>query len=172
MNHGKAALRLDAEDNPILAAEEYEYAIVGKEATIEMFLNLAVIYFFSSWDFGFTSYYHLPHEFMKKAHERWRKVLDLAEERFGHHSEIRFWRHYFLYISKGQENFDSACEAFANPTESLVPFFYLFSQSKGRKHRDEAEALYQIVRDRTTARKRYVEEILRSRLKPGYGWPR
>ena len=153
----------DSRDCPREAALAYEIALQEDEANLDTFLNLAVLYFVCT-DFGYSAHHHLLPEFSAKAYERALAILDKAEERFGRNVEIVFWRQYFQYIVLGDEPFIEPCEQLVSSGSSLVPYFYLFTSFQGEKYRPQAQQLFELVRDGTTAKKRYIRSILESRI--------
>jgi len=150
-------------DEPVQAAQAYEQAIQESTGDLDLFLNLAVLYFVCT-DPGYASHHRLSDDFVKIAWDKANKVLDEAESRFGTQAEIIFWRHYFRFVVLGEEPFVDTCRQLAHSSPSLVPYFYLFTSPGGWEYRREAEQLLELVRDGTTAKKRYIRSILKDRL--------
>lgn len=155
---------LDAKDEPVQATEAYEQAIEQSDANLDTFLDLAVLYF-TCTDGGYLAVHHLSNEFVRKAGVRMYEVLEHAEDQYDERSEILFWRLYFRWIWGEGEPFLKEAEQLAARGESLVPYFYLFSASNGKKYREEAQHLFDLVKNASTARKRYIKSILESRRK-------
>jgi hypothetical protein len=156
---------LDTQERPVEAAEAYERAIAEEDATLDLYLNLAVLYFVCT-DFGYQAYHHLSDEFIAKAWDRAFKLLDEAESRFGPDSEITFWRRYFRFVRLGDDPFIEECERLALSGSLLVPYFYLFGYTGEEKHREQAQKLYESVKNGSTEKQRYIRSILENRLKP------
>jgi hypothetical protein len=150
---------LDAADERVAAAKKYEEALRTGDDGLAALLDLAVLYF-TLLDPGEAAAHHVGREFLDQAWERANELLREAEERFGRNSEIDFWRRYFAFIVLGEEPFVADCRRIANSDESLVPFFYLWSESGGDEYRKEAEALYKRVSAGRTARERYVRSMV------------
>lgn len=165
MSARQEAIMLDREDRPVEAAEAYERAIMENDASLDTFLNLAVLYF-ECTDGGYAAQHRLPNEFMRSSFERANDILTKAEARFGKHPEIDFWRYYFKYVVLGDEHFVDACRRLAQSSSSLVPYFYLFPRPGGLEYRREAEELLNQVREGLTAKDRYIRSILQPRLEP------
>ncbi len=163
MSAREEAARWDAMDQPLEAAKLYETAITEPGASLETFLDLAVLYF-KCTDPGYFSEHHLADEFVDLAWRRANAVLDHAEIVFGWHPEIAFWRRYFSFVTLGEDPFDQECERLARPGQSLVPYFYLFTRKEGERYREQAEKLLEAVRQGRTARERYIRSILEPRL--------
>jgi hypothetical protein len=164
MNSKELALKLDAEDKPIEAVKAYEEAIKEPGADLDIYLNLAVLYFVCT-DFGYAAHHHLPDELFDKAWERMISLLDEAESRFDKNDEVDFWRRYFRYIGLGNDESVMEREPLKSST-SLIPYFYLFKSGNGDEYRSEAEKLYELVADETSAKKRYIKSILESNVEP------
>jgi len=153
----------DSRDYPREAALAYEIAIQKYEASLDTILDLAVLYFVCT-DFGYSAHHHLLPEFSAKAYERALEILDIAEDRWGQKVEIVFWRQYFRYVVLGDDPFVEMCEQLARSSSSLIPYFYLFTSIEGEKYRPQAQQLFELVKDGTTAKKRYIRSILESRV--------
>ncbi len=152
---------LDANEKPVEAAAAYEAAIVSGDATLETYLNVAVLYWVAT-DSGYFSYHHLPDEFVIRAGRRAKDLLSKAELKFGCHNEIDFWRYYFDYVSLGHAARIDYCVDLATRGPSLVPYFHLFELTGDRKYRSEAQALLASIEPPRTERARYVQSVLRS----------
>lgn len=157
------ALEFDALDKPIEAANAYEASIQLNEADLEVYLNLAVLYFCCN-DGGYAAYHKLSKEFLEHSWNRMWEVLDEAENRYGKNLEIEFWRYYFKAILLGGESFFSECLTLVEKDGSDIPYFYLFLFQEGRHFQSQAESLYSHVIDGSTQKKRYIRSILENYL--------
>jgi hypothetical protein len=157
------ALRFDAEDQPIEAADAYEAAISQEEdrVTSGTYLDLAVLYFVCN-DGGYAAHHHLPQAFLERAWERMFQLPEQAEARFGQHSEFSFWRRFFAYFWLGGEQFQEECAVYVADGRTLVPYFYLyaFSSDPDECYRSEAMNLRRQVRSGRTAKDRYILTVL------------
>lgn len=158
------ASKFDAQDRPIDAVKAYEKAITEQDADLETFLNLAVLYFMCT-DYGYIAHHKLSNEFVEKAWKRANEVLKEAESKFGKQAEIDFWRYYFRFVVLGDKPFIEIAENLSR--SSLVPYFYLFTSPRGERYRQKAQQLLELVRDGTTAKKRYIKSILEGKLTSG-----
>jgi hypothetical protein len=163
MTSREIALEFDSEDRPIDAADAYEEAVKEADADLDLYMNLASLYFVCT-DGGYASYHHLSNEFVNKAWERAMQLLDEAESRFGRNDEIEFWRRYFCFISLGEDESIMERERFTS-SRSLVPYFYLFLSGDGKDYYSEAQKLLEQVLNGNTAKERYIKSILESRVK-------
>lgn len=155
------ARQLDASDNLVEAAIEYERAIAGGCFELDVYLDLAVLYLVLL-DLGEAAARRLTKDYLDRAWRRANQLLEEANLLFGHNSEIEFWRRYFAYSVLGSDPFTEECKELARGEESLVPFFYLFAESGGCDFQNEAGRLLQQVDAGATARQRYIKSILES----------
>jgi hypothetical protein len=159
MNFQELALAFDAQVRPLEAAWAYEIAINAPDAEVELFLNLAVLYF-ECVDVGYAAHHHLSENFVSGAWIRAFEILKAAEARFGNQTELEFWRLYFSFIYSGEEPIDDACRKLAERKDSFIPYLYLFTSSGKKKYLEEASKLLQAVKDGDTERKRYIKSVL------------
>jgi len=153
------AAALDELDKPLEAADAYEALLSTEAATLEDYLNLAALYS-ESHDFGYMAHHGLSKEFVVRAGRRFSEVLAEAENRFGQHSEMSFWRRYHQYVHGGGEPFVDECRLLARPEESLVPFLYLFVATDRQLYRAEAERLFRAIRGGRSTRERHIRSLL------------
>lgn len=164
MNFEELALGFDAQESPVEAAWAYEIAIGNPDANLDLFLNLAVLYF-ECLDFGYASHHRLSERFTSGAWDRAFIILNKAGERFGRQTEIEFWRLYFAHIYSGEELTTNACEELARGKDSLIPYMYLFTSSEDKRFLEEARELYESVKDGATQRRRYIKSVLEPTLR-------
>ena len=159
MNLFLAALEKDLHEDILGAAETYEKAI-KEDGPVDAYINLGFLYW-QSTEYGFNAFHHLPLDFIKLAEERYPKVLKQAETRFAGSPEIEFWKLYFDYLSLGTEEFTEECERLVlQKNGSLVPYFYLYSISGGRRFKDEAMVLLKTCKSLPTTKNRYIVSII------------
>lgn len=158
-----SALAFDKLDQPVAAAHAYESAIANENIDIQIYLNLAVLYFVCC-DGGYATHHKLSQQFLDQAWTRSFTVLDEAEHRFGQEPEAEFWKKYFQFILLGGNPFIQECEQLIQDKVILIPFFYLFMSPGGNRYEVQAEQLLQRVRVGTTAKERYIKSIIESSL--------
>ncbi|OGK97777.1 MAG: hypothetical protein A3I14_08860 [Candidatus Rokubacteria bacterium RIFCSPLOWO2_02_FULL_73_56] len=163
MSASEEAAMWDAQERPVEAVEAYERAIAEPDAGLDTFLNLALLYL-ECTDPSYIHHHKLSGFLVAAAEQRMPEVLEEAERRFGASSEIEFWKLYLPYAHAGAEPFVNECERLAEAGTSLVPYFYLFNASDGRRYRPEAERLFSEVQRRRNARERYIWSVLVRRL--------
>lgn len=159
MNFKELAFKFDAQISPVEAVWAYEVAVNEPDVELEVFLNLAVLYF-ECGDYGYAAHHHLSGDFVSAAWNRAFEILDKAKERFGEQTEVDFWRLYFPYIYSEEEPIDNACLTLTQRNNSLVPYLYLFTASGKKQYLTQAQELLELVRDGTTARKRYIKSVM------------
>ena len=157
------ALRLDALQRPLEAAWAYEIALTSPDADLDLFLNLAVLYF-ECQDFGFASNHKLSQEFTSGCWIRLFESLAIAEERFGKTTEIDFWRLYALSIYSDDEGIESQCIELLDRNDSLLPAMYLFFLGHYR-FIDQMHNLLKVVERGSTQRERYIKSVVESALR-------
>ncbi|MDP3938768.1 MAG: hypothetical protein Q8R92_11630 [Deltaproteobacteria bacterium] len=153
------ALALDTAQDLPAAAREYERAVRDVGATLETYLNLAVLYFVLV-DPGEASTRGLSADFVNAAWRRATELLEEASDRFGSNSEIEFWKRYFRFVVVGDAFLPEECEELAKSGGSLVPYFFLSSACDDNRYCEQTEVLREQVRARETARQRYVYDML------------
>lgn len=159
MNFKELALTFDARMSPVEAVWAYEVAINDPDVEIEMYLNLAVLYF-ECVDFGYAAHHRLSEDLVSGAWDRAFQILAEAKERFGNQTELEFWQLYFSFIYAEGEPIDMACKELAQKGDSLVPYMYLFTSSGKKRWLEEVKKLLELVEDGTTERKRYIKSVI------------
>ncbi len=163
---------LDAEDNPVVAADACEQCIAAGVATLDDYVNLAVLYFVCN-DGGDAAHHQLDVAFLERAWTRMDDVLQDAEDRFGPHPEITFWRRYCPWILGMADTRPNVAERVGLLTsgETLVPAFYLVGASAevgsddAIRHRALAARLLIGVTPGVTARQRCIRSVTESTLR-------
>lgn len=161
MSMSEQTVLFDNQTQPVEAARIYELAIADPSVQRDTYLNLAVLYFVCN-DGGFAAHHHLPVTFLEFAWDRAFTLLDQAEQCFGIHPEVTFWRQYFRFILLGEIMPDGAYEHIVKAGISLIPAFYLFAftGTKGVQYYKQAKLLAAIVEPGATTKQRYIQSIL------------
>ena len=162
MNFQELALEVDAREQPVEAAWAYEIAIHSTEARVDVFLNLALLYF-QCVDYGYQVRHQLREEFVSGCWARSFQVLHMAERLFGNQTEVHFLRAYFSSIYSGEKGIEDLCERLAKRNDSLLPAAHLFLAGK-TQHREAAQELLQSVKDGSTERQRYIKSVIEAAL--------
>lgn len=158
MTSSELALRFDSLEQPLEAAWAYEVAIQEPSARIELFLNLAVLYFEFN-DFGYAAFHKLSEDVVGAAWDRGIAVLDLAESRHGPDTEVVFWREYFAYIYRDNPRMDIVLRELAKQGSPIAAAFS--KASSGPTLHDKLEELRAHVKEGRTERERYLRGILK-----------
>lgn len=157
------ALAADACDDLFRTADFYEAAIRSGNTSLDVLLNLAVLYW-EACDPG-EARVAARRDFFQLAGRRSYELLDQAVATYPSSVEARFWRAFVRGISLG-EPFDlsDARELLRQEPTCLVPAFFVFGQTKGDEAPRAAADLLIQVRDGATYRDRYVRRYLLSAL--------
>lgn len=158
------AKQFDAQDLLIKASEAYEGLIATGKADIDIYVDLAVLYFVCT-DYGYSTYHALPRWFIEKSWKRAHEVLNEATIVFGNEPEFLFWHKYFDFVVLGDSPFDDECQQWVARSNTLVPYFYLFSVVDTDKYKEQATKLFELVKYGHTAKERYIKSILEPHLK-------
>jgi len=143
------------------AAELYEAVISAGDASLQAYLNLALLYWRAT-DPGLAAAKHFM-DFFHLAAERFPVLLKEAERRYPSSTAVRFWRLYIPWADLGEPLDPELCRRLLRQDpEELVPAMYLFSDSEGKEAREEAAALLRQARAEGTTGAGYVRTFLES----------
>jgi hypothetical protein len=149
-----------------LAAAGYEGVLAGGEASLEVLLNLAVLYW-QATDTGMAAAKKLNPDFLVTAGGRFPELLAEAQRRFPMSTEPRFWRRYIAWADLGEPFGGDECrELLREDPATLVPAMHLFAVSHGKEARAEALELLRRCNEDGTTRARYVASVIQGVLKP------
>lgn len=159
------ALDADRRGDLPLAAALYEELLAKGEASLEVLLNLAILYWVAT-DPGMAAAIRWGADFWQTAARRFPELLSEAESRFPTSVEPRFWRRYIAWADLGEPFDEDECRALlredpANP----LPALYLFATSHGKEAQTEALELLRRCREDGTTRAGYVVSVLESALR-------
>jgi hypothetical protein len=153
------ARSFDLAERPFEASAAYERAIDAGECDLEVYLDLAVLYWVST-DCGFYCHHRLSEEFIATAEARSRELLSEAEQRFGPSNEVEFWRLYFDFITYGSELTRDRCAELAWQGPSLAPFMHLAVLDDSDEVGRQARVLQTRLANPQTERERYLKAVL------------
>jgi hypothetical protein len=157
----RQALEFDLLDAPVEAAKSYEDALKSDDATKQLFLNLALLYF-ECCDAGYAAEHRIGQEFLQRASEGMFRVLEQSTIRFGRQAEVVFWRIYFKFILIGSDPEYDQCRELAK--ETIVPSFHLLTAPYGAQYVSRVEELLRRVAERSTFYERYIHSAGSSAL--------
>lgn len=148
-----------------LAAVRYEEVLAGGEASLEVLLNLAVVYW-QATDTGVAAAKKLSPDLLATAGRRIPELLEEARRRWPTSTEPRFWRRYIAWADLGEPFGGDECrELLREDPAALVPAMHLFAASQGREAEAEALELLRRCQDDGTTRARYVASVIQGVLK-------
>jgi hypothetical protein len=163
MNLRDVALSLDAEGNkPVEAVWAYELATRTGDAELELFLNLAAIYF-SANDVGFAAAHGLDTRFVDVAYYRAVEVLKDAESRFGAHPETSTWLLYLEERVIGQEPDPGTYETLSSQPGAMLAHLLIEREPVDHGTRGERMGAPWNSDARSTERGRYMTSLATSR---------
>ena len=156
------AVQRDIEGDYVRAADHYEQVIQAGGASLEAYLNLAVLYW-QCTDYGFNASHKLDIEFIHKSGERYQLLLQEAGQRFSNRPEIKFWVLYCDYITLGNPPFVEECKLLVDASnQTLVPYFYLYSASQGSEYEAKAHILLEECLKHPTVKNKYIASVIKS----------
>jgi hypothetical protein len=165
MNMRDDAIAADRDGRLLNAADLYEKVLEREGRSLEIFLNLAVLYWQVS-DFGFWAEKGLPEKFVKHAGVRLYDLLDAEFNAYRKCEEARFWKKYILWADLGEEFSAEECEDMLRNDQCAVsPVMFLFAESKGKHYREQAMELLAQCQVECTTRARYVQSVIEGVLK-------
>ena len=171
------ARAMDVAERPVEAIAAYEQAVTEPDTELNVFLDLAVLYFVC-FDFGYAAHHRLPDDLMRSTWDGFDAALDAAQERFGPHPEILCWRMYIDFIigrtrDTGLDH--RKLQELLATGQTILPYMCLFTSLAGLDHdsrqpyRAGAMQLLQASQPRQTERQRYVFSVLESALEKNSG---
>jgi hypothetical protein len=144
----------------IRTADGYEAIVAQGNAPVEVYINLAVLYW-QCTEPGFLVSTNFNLTFFKRAGERYPEVLNEAARKYAQHSEVQFWQLYCDYITLGNPPFEEQCIALTkHPDCPLVPYFYLFSARQGQAYQEEATRLLDCCRASLSLKSCYIISVI------------
>jgi len=159
------ALDADRKGELQLAATGYEAVLAGGEASLEVLLNLAVLYW-QATDTGMAAAKKLNPDFLATAGRRFSELLTEAQTRFPMSTEPRFWRRYIAWADLGETFGGDECrELLREDPAALVPAMHLFAISQGKEAEADALELHRRCQDEGTTRARYLASVIQGVLK-------
>jgi len=158
------ALEADRAGDMERAAKLYEETISAGDASLQTYLNLALLYWRAT-DPGLAAAKHFT-DFFHLAGRRFTALLKDAELRFPSSTAVRFWLLYIPWADLGEPLDPERCRRLLreDPKE-LIPAMYLFNDSEGKEAREEAATLLHQARAAGTTGAGYVVSFLESAFK-------
>jgi hypothetical protein len=162
------ALQAEKDDNLLRAIALYEEALSEPPAPLAAFTNLAFLYWEVSYDFGvqtaFLQAHALPDHAVYAYPAQWRRVLQLAQQRFPEEVELDYWHAFFTE----EETYSTQPAAPALLTNlpdqwssSLLPYLYRYQHGLATDQ-DALTQLYQTVRGASTHKDKWLAHLIKS----------
>lgn len=159
------AIAADRDGRLLDAAGLYEGLLASKLHSLEVFLNLVVLYW-QITDFGFWTAKGLSEEFVKRAGNRLQDLLNKDFKKYQDSAEVTFWKRYILWTDLGEPFSTADCVMLLESDESvIVPVMFLFAESEGKQWREQALELLDQCRANGTTRAQYVQSVIEGVLK-------
>lgn len=147
------------------AAELYEQALATGDHSLQVLLDLALLYW-QSTDPGLAAAKKLESEFLARAGIRARELLGEAVRAHPVSTASRFWQRYIEWADLGEPLDAEECKRLLreDPTV-LIPAMHVFAESQGRDMQAEAHELLEKCRDDGTTGARYVVSVIEGVIK-------
>jgi hypothetical protein len=147
------AVQIDIEGDILRASEAYEAIISQSHPPVAAYINLACVYWLHL-EVGPWS----DIKFRDTADRRLFEVLSEAKGMYGDYPEVIFWTHYIKYIHLGDDLIapENILELAQQSNSTIVPYFYLYSDTKNPLYLPQIRALVQIARCQPTCKNRYI----------------
>jgi hypothetical protein len=159
------ALAADQAGDIESAAAEYETIITTGDLSLQVLLNLAVLYW-QATDIGLAAAKKLSHGFFQTAARRFPELLEQARQQFPDSTEAQFWEKYIAWADLGEKlDSDDARRMLREDPATLVPAMLLFALSGGKEAQTEAAELLHCCKQDGTTRARYIISVLEGVMK-------
>lgn len=164
MSRFAEALDLDLRQDVLPCAAAYTDAMVEPSAPLEVFINLAFLYW-NCTDPGFSGAHHLDSQFVRLAGDRYGEVLQAALTRWPHAVEPQFWEKYFDFAGLGGPDFVDECLGWAQaPGAPDVLALHIYDQTGDERWLPTVARLLREAEHCPTTKNRYIASVLRGDL--------
>lgn len=154
------AIEADRSGRLVEAADLYEALLDSEHESVEVFLNLLVLYW-QVTDFGFWVGHGLPEEFVGRAGQRLHDLLEDGVKKYEENIEAISWKRYILWADLDEPFSTEDCLALLEQDRrASIPIMVLFTRSEGTRWREEALILLEECRQEGTTRAGYVQSII------------
>jgi hypothetical protein len=164
MKYSKNAINFDLAKKYREAIHEYEVALQKETLDVNLYINLAFLYWLSASSFAWADKYEIPMKVRERAIDRYKEVLKEAKLKFPECAELYFWEKYFwhrlVFDSFTEEDTLKIISEHAYCTE--VPYFFLYLFDK-KKYGNERNKLLKKCMELPTAKNLYIESIIEDR---------
>jgi hypothetical protein len=163
-----AALQAEKDDNLLRAITSYEETLSEPQAPLPAFTNLAFLYWELSDDFGvqtaFLQAHVLPDHAVYAYPAQWRRVLQLAQQRFPAEVEPHYWHAFFTEEETYSNQPSSAfllADLPAQWSSCLLPNLYRYQHGLATDQ-DALTQLYQTVQGASTHKDKWLAHLIKS----------
>ena len=147
------------------AAARYEEALAAGDHSLQVLLDLAVLYW-QSTDPGLAAAKKLGQDFLTTAGRRTPELLEEAARAFPGSTAVRFWNQYIRWAELGEPFDVEDCKQLLREDPTfLVPAMHVFATSQGQGMQLEAHELLRQCREDGTTGSRYVVSVIEGALK-------
>ena len=147
------------------AAAQYEKALAAGDVSLQVLLNLALLYW-QATDVGLAAAKKLSPHFLATAGRRFPELIEEARRRFPESTEVRFWKRYIAWADLGENLDNDECRRLLQEDPAaLAPAMHLFAASQGHEAKAEAHELLRRCRDDGTTGARYVASVIEGVIK-------
>lgn len=152
-------------DDMVVAADLYEAALAAGDDSLELLLNLALLYW-EATDPGAAAALDLSADFFHKAAFRRVELLDQSVRMYPRSTAARFWKTYTEWPDLGRDFDVEDCRKLLREDPTVLePALYLFSLSGDREAGAEARDLLRQCREDGTTGARYVAAVIKATVK-------
>jgi hypothetical protein len=147
-----------------VAAALYEEALAAGDHSLELLLDLALLYW-QSTDTGLAAAMNFT-AFFDRASHRFPQLLEEAVRAFPRSTAARFWRRYIAWADLGEPvDVEECWQLLREDSTVLVPAMHIFAASDGREAQTEAQALLRQCREDGTTGARYIVSVIEGVMK-------
>ena len=147
------------------AAAQYEEVLAAGDHSLEVLLNLALLYW-QATDPGLAAAKNIGPDFLTKAGRRTPELLEEATRLHPGSTAVQFWKQYIAWADLGEPLDVDECKRLLREAPAvLVPVMHVFAASQGRDMKREAHALLEQCRDDGTTGARYVASVIEGVMK-------
>lgn len=157
------AIKKDINKEYVEAVELYEESIKNDDASIEVYTNLAFLYWlFATEEMSFNKPNKIPDELSLIGGNRFGEIIQQGIKKYPDSLELTFLNRYFPYRLFFDEFTQQDCEQMIDDhpdNESLIPYFFLYLFDK-EKYKSEKDKLLSLCNEIPSAKLNYIKSII------------
>lgn len=156
------AIEKDVNQKYLEAVKLYEDKISNTEGSLDIYINLAFLYWQFASDFGFAKYHQIEDYWRERGAEKYPELINQARKKYPDSLELKFWEKYFPYRHFNDEFTREECEKLIDEyssDKSIVPYFFLYLFDE-EKYKEERDTLLKQCGQLPTAKNRYIRSII------------